>query len=217
MDCRAVIFDLDGTLADTLADLGGAMNWALEQLGLPTHDLKAHGYFVGDGVANFAERALGDDRKAMRDALLEIYRPYYAEHCFDHTRAYDGIPELLDQLVARRVPMAVLSNKPHAGTQQLIARLFDRWDFAAVQGEANGVPRKPAPDGALRIAQELDVPPHEIMFVGDTRTDMDTAVAAGMFAVGVLWGFRDRDELLDHGAQALIQHPLELLPLMDTP
>jgi len=111
----------------------------------------------------------------------------------------------------------VLSNKPHAATQQLIARQFDRWDFAAVQGEAEGVPRKPAPDGALGMARELNVPPHEIMFVGDTRTDMDTAVAAGMFAVGALWGFRDRDELLDHGAQALIQHPLELLPLMDTP
>ncbi|MAE61862.1 MAG: hypothetical protein CMJ49_10970 [Planctomycetaceae bacterium] len=215
MDCGAVIFDLDGTLGDTLADLAGAMNWALGELGMPTHTADACRMFIGEGVGTFAERALPTDERHRVDELLALYRERYAAHCFDQTDLYDGVADLLDGLTERGVAMAVLSNKPDAATGRMVERLMGKWTFAAVRGETAEVARKPAPDGALAIAGALGVARQRVVFVGDSKTDMQTATAAGMAAVGVAWGFRDRAELVEHGAGQVIKHPMDLLKLID--
>ena len=208
---RAVIFDLDGTLADSLGDIGGAMNEALAARGLREHPLVAYQQFIGDGVEHLAQRAAPTLDEVHVKKLVDEYRALYAKRIDSATRPYEGISELLDGLVAARLPMAVLSNKRDDFTVELVKRRFSRWPFRAVRGERVDVPRKPDPTAALEIASMLGIPAADCAFVGDTAIDMRTAVAAGMQAVGVLWGFRGREELLDAGAKRLIAHPHELL------
>jgi phosphoglycolate phosphatase len=210
----AVIFDLDGTLVDTLADIGHAMNYILEQFGLPGHDLDAYRYFVGDGIRQLVQRAVGEARADLHDAVLNAYRPYLIEHSADRADLYDGMADLLDALTGRAIPFAVLSNKPHDSVLAVQRQLLSRWDFAAVQGQVDGVPHKPDPTLALRVADELNTPPARCVFVGDTRIDMQTARNARMFAVGALWGFRDRAELEQHGADVVIDHPMQLIDVL---
>lgn len=211
---RAVVFDLDGTLADSLADIGGAMDVALAALGLPTHSLDAYRAMVGEGVGELVRRALGGDADPeLQRRVLERYRSAYAEADHRRTHPYPGVDALLDGLRERQVPFAILSNKSHAFTQSLVERRFAGWRFEAVLGEREGVPRKPDPTAALELAALLGVAPVEIAFVGDTAVDMRTARAAGMIPVGVLWGFRGRDELLEHGARFLLDRPQQLLEL----
>ena len=212
----AVIFDLDGTLLDTLADLAASMNAALAEQGLPTHPLNAFRYFVGDGVVMFARRALGEQHAADPDIVeltLALQRGHYAGCWADRTRAYDGVDELLDGLAARGVAMAVLSNKPHDFTVKCVESLLPRERFACVEGVRDGRPCKPDPAGALEIAERLKVAPADALYVGDTNTDMQTAVAAGMTPVGALWGFRDAEELTQSGAVYLADHPTDVLTL----
>ncbi len=216
MSYKAVLFDLDGTLLDTLDDLADAANAALDRLGLPAHPLDAYKYFVGDGMRNLVLRTLPEDQRD-EDTLvktMEAFQEEYGRNWADKTRPYDGVAELLDALARRGVPKAVLSNKPHDFTQLCVARLLSKWSFAAVQGVSDTNPRKPDPTGALRIAERLGVTPADVLYAGDTNTDMQTATAAGMFAVGVTWGFRPAAELLAHGALALIDTPAELLGLL---
>jgi phosphoglycolate phosphatase len=216
MSYRAILFDLDGTLLDTLDDLADAGNQALAQLGFPPHPREAYKYFVGDGVESLVRRALPADRGDAPTVAqaTELVRRAYAE-CWDQkTRPYPGVAELLDALAVRALPMAVLSNKPDPFTQLCVARLLPRWTFAAVVGAQPGIARKPAPDGARAIAARWGLPPEEILYLGDTNTDMQTAVAAAMYPVGALWGFRTAEELRAAGAQTLIAHPLELLNLL---
>ncbi len=208
---RAVIFDLDGTLADSLGDIGGAMNEALAAQGLPEHPLTAYREFIGDGVEMLARRAAPDLGEFEVAQLVEAYRQRYAAGIDAATRPYEGIAELLDGLVAAEVPLAVLSNKRDDFTLELVKRRFSRWPFRVVRGERADVPRKPHPAAALEIAATLSIAPGQCAFVGDTAIDMQTAVAAGMQAVGVLWGFRGRTELLEAGATRLLTHPRELL------
>ncbi len=198
---RGVIFDLDGTLADSLADIGAAMNRTLRAHGFPEHPLDAYRTFVGEGVRKLAERALPAGTEALRDAFIAAYQTDYAEHLLDATRLFPGIPEVLDRLAAASVPVAVLSNKPDVPTRRLVEALCARWRFRAVNGERPGVPRKPDPASALELADLLAAPPEEIAFVGDTSVDMLTARAASMRPVGVLWGFRPK-EVLASGAEA---------------
>lgn len=211
----AILFDLDGTLADTLDDIAASMNWALARNDVPPHPLDAYRTLVGEGVSRLVERALPTERQHLHAAVLEDLRAHYTDHMLDRTRPYPGIPELLDALAARGLPLAVLSNKPELATRWMVDRLFARWPFTAVTGERPGVPHKPDPAAAIGIARDLSVDPARVLYLGDTSTDMETAVGAGMFGVGALWGFRDRAELEAHGASAVVAHPLEVLPLVD--
>lgn len=212
---RAVVFDLDGTLADTLDDIADAMNHALAAHGLPTRPRDDYRDLVGEGVERLVERAIPPDRRDLLQTVTESLRERYTEHMLDRTRVYPGVAALLDGLTARGVPMAILSNKPELATGWMVDRLFSAWTFAVIAGASPHTPLKPHPAGLLRIAERLGVAPPECIYLGDTRTDMQTAVAAGMVPVGALWGFRDRQELLDHGARRLVASPQELLHLLD--
>jgi phosphoglycolate phosphatase len=213
---KAVLFDLDGTLLDTIEDLADSMNAVLRGLGLPEHGVAAYNRFVGDGVENLVRRALPADRTGEEDVRRGVaaMREEYGNRWDAKSRAYAGIPELLDGLEAREVPLTVLSNKPDGLTVLCVEKLLPRWRFAAVRGAREGVPKKPDPTAALEIAAELAVAPADFLYVGDTDTDMRTAVAAGMRPVGALWGFRDAEELIACGAETLIARPPDLLDLL---
>ena len=207
------LFDLDGTLLDTLEDLADSTNRCLATLGLPGHPVEAYRYFVGDGIAALSRRALPAERRdpATIEALQELFNRDYHGHWADKTRPYEGIAGVLDALSARRVPMAILSNKPHSFTVDMVGHFFAAWSFSAVFGARDSHPRKPDPAAALAISAKMGLAPAQMLYAGDTRIDMDTARNAGMFAVGVLWGFRPRAELVESGAQALVSRPAELL------
>ncbi len=217
MKFRAVIFDLDGTLLDTIEDLTDSMNAALARMGYPPKTVKECKTLVGDGLATFIRRSLppscADDPKTARK-FREWIRAEYRLRNASKTRPYPGIPEMLEALLRRRVPLAVLSNKPHDSTLEVVSKYFPNIGFACVFGARDDVPVKPDPAGALEIALRLGVPPGEILYVGDTNTDMQTAAAAKMFGVGVLWGFRTADELQKNGARILISNPAEILDLL---
>ncbi len=215
MTFDAVVFDLDGTLADTLSDIAAAMNYALARNGLRQRDPDEYRSLVGEGVIRLVERAVPADRLDLVEPVLADLRAHYGEHMLDRTRAYPGIPELLDGLGDRGISMAVLSNKPQAATRWMVERMFGENRFAAVLGGRDDVPLKPDPSALLEIVGDLGAEPERSAYVGDTRTDMETAVAAGVLPVGVAWGFRERDELIEHGARAVIARPLELLDLLD--
>jgi phosphoglycolate phosphatase len=202
---RAVIFDLDGTLADTVGEIGAAMNQALAERGLPTHPLDAYRDFVGEGAMVLARRALPPGSDADLAALVASFLVYY-EPIELLSPPYPGIPELLDALAG--VPKAVVSNKPDGNTRRIIAHTFSRWRWEAVLGMRPELPKKPDPAMALEAARRLGVAPADCTFVGDTAIDVATARAAGMRAVGVSWGFRPRELA---GADLVLAHPADLL------
>jgi phosphoglycolate phosphatase len=208
---RGVIFDLDGTLLDSLSDLAAAMNRTLARRGFPTHPLDAYRAFVGDGVQKLAERSLPPGTQDERSALVAAYQADYAEHLLESTVPYPGIPALLDALTARRLPMAILSNKPDGPTRHLVAELLGRWHFSVVAGERPGVPRKPDPAAAVELARRMDIAAADVAFVGDTLVDVSCARAAGMRPVGALWGFRSQE--VAAAGVTTIRHPEDLLPL----
>lgn len=213
-----LVFDLDGTLLDSIADLADAMNASLTEHGHAARTPDECRMFVGEGARRFVERALpaaASDERLMEE-ILDGFRRHYTTCWAAKTRPYEGIPELLDWLVAHGYRLAVLSNKLELFTVQMVAQLLARWPFANVRGERPGVPRKPDPTGALAIAAELSVEPASCVYLGDTAIDMQTAVAAGMLPVGVLWGFRQAAELLSSGAVHLIAHPTDLIPLLES-
>ncbi len=213
MTVRAVLFDLDGTLLNTLEDIADSMNRALLENGLPQHPLQAYRYFVGDGVKTLARRATGFQEESV-PAVLKAYQAYYAAGSRNKTRPYDGIKDMLEALNKRGLPICIFSNKPHQDTQHVTACYFPHIRFEVVKGQKENVPVKPDPTGALNIAAEMNIPPENFMYVGDTGVDMDCAIAAGMVPVGALWGFRTKDELIDHKARHLIEKPHKLLALL---
>ena len=215
----AVLFDLDGTLLDTLEDLAQSMNAVLVGRGFPPHERDAYKLFVGDGLEMLVRRALPAarvDDEQVRGAM-EAMLERYAEHWDRTTRPYPGIPELLDELTGRNLRLAVLSNKRHDFTCRLVKYILSQWRFDPVRGARDGVPKKPDPTAALAIADELGIRPSRWIYLGDTGIDMRTAGAAGMVSVGVTWGFRDRDELARAGAQHIIDRPEQALELLDRP
>jgi len=217
MPYQAVLFDLDGTLLDTLEDIGNAMNRVLATRGFPTHPIDAYRSFVGDGMVMLVTRALPEnkrDEETIR-SCLEVYRADYGRTWNVKTRPYDGVAALLDALTARGLKRAILSNKPHEFTQRCVTELLSDWSFDVVLGQRDGVPLKPDPTGALEIAHTLGIPPAAFLYLGDTPVDMQTATAAGMVPVGVSWGFRTPEELRSSGAQALIERPLEVLGFLE--
>jgi len=215
---KCVLFDLDGTLLDSLVDLADSMNRVLTSQGLPPHPVQAYRYFVGDGIVNLVQRALPPAEAQQDDFVQDCARKMrqeYGLHWADTTRPYPGIAELLDTLAGLGIQMAILSNKPDALTQEVVRKLLPSWRFAAVAGARETFPRKPDPAGALRIADLLHLEPADFLYLGDTNTDMQTARAARMFAIGALWGFRTAGELKKNGAQALLAAPMELCPLLN--
>ncbi len=217
MPFAAVLFDLDGTLLDTLEDVADAVNRALASLSLPAHPVESYRGFIGEGVAVLARRVLPPCRQTEADAqavLAAIFREYL-DGPFVKTKPFPGIGELLAELATRRVGCAVVSNKPHALSLRTVNTFFPNTTFGAVLGQRQGVPRKPDPAGALEAAVTLGAKPENCLYVGDSGIDMKTAEAAGMFGVGVLWGFRGREELVENGARVLIKHPLELLRVQE--
>ncbi len=213
---KAILFDLDGTLLDTLEDIGNGMNHVLEERNFPVHKLNAYRHFVGDGAAMLVSRTLPEERRddEIIQECLEAFKKYYAQNWKVKTVLYEGVAEMLDAVTMRGLKIAVLSNKPHEFTVQCVTELLSNWKFNIVLGLRNSVPRKPDPAGAKEVARSLGLPQSQFLYVGDTAVDMQTANAAGMFSVGVLWGFRTRDELVDNGAKALVSHPLEILNLL---
>lgn len=212
-----VLFDLDGTLLDTLQDIGDAMNRALAARGFPVHPIEAYKMFVGDGARRLAERAAPADHRHPDTvtALLAAYREEYRDAWNVATRPYEGIAEMLDALSHRDLRLGILSNKPHRETVKCACHYFPKDRFTVVLGQREHVARKPDPSGALEAAHALGVEPRRILYVGDTATDMETARAAGMFPLGVTWGFRPESELIAHGAQVIIRHPGELCRVVD--
>ena len=217
MPFRAVIFDLDGTLLDTIEDLTDSMNAALVRLGHPARTIAECKQLVGDGLETFVRRALppaAADDPRERTRLRELMMMEYRDRSTLKTRPYPGVPDLLDALAARNVPAAVLSNKPHDSTLAVMEHYFSRWSFRAIFGARDGVPVKPDPAGALEIARILGLAPANIAYLGDTNTDMQTATGAGMYGVGALWGFRTAGELIANGAKVLIETPMDLMPIL---
>jgi|WetSurMetagenome_2_1015567.scaffolds.fasta_scaffold10875_3 phosphoglycolate phosphatase len=217
MNAAAALFDLDGTLLNTLEDIADAVNRALGSLGFPEHPVDAYRYFVGEGIAELARRALPLECRGtddLRECLAAVSREY-GGGLLVKTKPYDGVPELLAELAGRGIRCAVVSNKPHELTLRSVGALLAGVPFGAVLGERKGVPPKPDPAIAVEAASILGVSPARCVYVGDSGIDMKTATAAGMYPVGVLWGFRDEKELADNGAKSLVKHPLDLIKLVD--
>ncbi len=216
MTYSAVLFDLDGTLLDTLEDLADSMNTVLARRGLPAHPVEAYKTFVGDGVLALARRTLPDeatDEETLHAVVAEM-RSEYARRWAEKTRPYEGIVELLAELQQRGTRLAVLSNKPDDFTRLCVERFFEDIHFEVVRGVTDGTTPKPDPTGAKDICATIGVAPEQVLYLGDTNTDMQTATAAGMYAVGATWGFRTAEELLAHGAKTLVDHPAEVLALL---
>ena len=210
-----VIFDLDGTLANTLEDLADSLNRVLHSEGLPVHDRTAVQHMVGNGMRRLVTEALpagwGTDETIAR--VLDRFIADYGQHCLVKTRLYDGIVQLLSALKADAVKLAVFSNKADGPTQRIVDALIGAGAFEAIIGAQPGIPLKPDPAGAVLISTRFGVAPSRIVYLGDSRVDMLTATAAGMAPVGVSWGFRSSEELVESGARAVLDHPLELLKL----
>ncbi len=217
MPFKAVIFDLDGTLLDTLEDIAGATNRVLREKSFPAHKLDAYRYFVGDGSKMLITRALPEDKRD-EDTVFTCFKIFikdYGQNWKINTKPYEGITEMLDALKDRGVKMSVLSNKQHEFTKRCVTEFLSNWSFDVVLGQRDKFPRKPAPAGAIKIARQIDMLPSDFLYLGDTAIDMKTAIAAGMFPVGALWGFRPLKELQESGARALIKKPIEILNLLD--
>jgi len=209
---KAAIFDLDGTLLDTLQDLADAMNQVLESQGCTIHETEKYKYYLGNGAYNLVKRSLPADKReeSYIKYCQALFKEEYGKRWANTTKPYEGIAELLDRFTALSYKLAVLSNKPHEFTILMVKSLLSRWNFDAIFGEREGVPRKPDPAGAFEISELFGISTNEFLYFGDSGTDMATAKAAGMFAVGVLWGFRSADELLENGADLLIEKPLDI-------
>lgn len=213
MAIKAALFDLDGTLTNTLDDIANAMNRALRLHGLQEFPVSDYRYLVGDGVKKLAERACRG-KKELEDSVRRTYQAYYQTHAQVMTAPYEGIAEMLDELRRRGIRLAVFSNKPHADTCRVVAHYFPDVVFEVVRGQQEGTPVKPDPAGALAIADEMGLQPAEFVYLGDTATDMRCAVNAGMWPVGVLWGFRSAEELLENGARMMIEKPMRILDIL---
>ena len=217
MKFDGVIFDLDGTLVDTLEDIGDAMDRVLAREGAPGHTYEEYRYLIGHGIRNLVTEALpaelrSDERVAR---CYERMIDDYGRHSLVKTRVYEGVPELVRELRADGVPLAIHSNKADAPTQTIVAALLDPADFVVVAGARPDAPLKPDPAVALAIAARFGLPPARVVYLGDSLVDMRTATAAGMIPVGAAWGFRTRAELVESGATVVIDAPLDLPALRD--
>lgn len=212
---QAVIFDLDGTLLDTLQDLSDSGNAVLAARGFPTHSIDDYRTFIGTGMENLVRAIFPEGAKPETDEeiaqVLKEYRGFYGENWKNTTVPYPGIPELLDTLTERGIPIGVLSNKAHDFTVKCVDEFLSNWNWDMVLGHRDDHPRKPDPSGAQEIAETVGVAPENCYFIGDSDVDMFTATNAGMHAIGVDWGFRGKDELIAAGAETVLDSPADLL------
>lgn len=211
---KTVIFDLDGTLLDSIEDIASSMNKVLESLQLPTHKIEDYKHFVGGGVDILVENALNNQSKEIKDEVIKRFKIEYDGKLHSKTIPYDGIYELLDELKKLDINLAVLSNKPHEFTVSYVNHFFKNYNFKEIHGQKKDVPKKPDPKAALDIVKCLDSSCENTYFIGDTKIDMQTAKSANMTAIGVLWGFRDEKELRDFGADFIVSNPLEILKII---
>ncbi|MBW8001845.1 MAG: HAD family hydrolase [Planctomycetes bacterium] len=216
MKFKAILFDLDGTLLDTLADISDSMNAALEKFGFPVHSYDDYRYFIGDSTNALAFRVIPEehrDEATMKKCLDEMDAQYH-ERWQRNTKIYPGIEEMLAGIDKLGLPKAVLSNKPDKFVQITVNHFFEKFSFDVVRGVSASLARKPDPTGALQIARELNIEPKDFLYLGDTNTDMITAIAAGMYPVGATWGFRDAAELLEYGAEALVEKAGDVIKIL---
>lgn len=207
---NTVVFDLDGTLLNTLEDLADATNYALKQFGMPVRTMDEVRRFVGNGVRTLMVRAVPQgDANPQFEEVFNCFKSYYGEHCNDKTRAYEGIMELLQELKDKGYAVAIVSNKIDFAVKELQKRYFNNLISVAI-GEREGVLRKPAPDTVITALQELGKAKEEAVYVGDSDVDIMTAKNVGISCISVEWGFRDRKFLLEHGAEHLIKKPEEI-------
>ena len=214
MKYKAVIFDLDGTLVNTLTDIANSANYAMEQLSQPKFPVESFRLKVGAGNEKLIADCLSADKQHLMDRAVKLQLAHYAEHFLDNSDAYPGVMDMLRELEKNGLKLAVLSNKPAPFAPRLVKHVFGDDLFEVAIGEQANVPLKPDPTSSLAIADKLGIAPQQIAFVGDSATDIQTALNARMFAVGVTWGFRGREELIENGSEALIDHADELPPLL---
>jgi len=216
MPYKAVLFDMDGTLLDTLTDIAESTNRILAERGLPQHPVADYRYFVGEGARKLIDDVLPEDAKTEQtiNDCLQAFEADYALNWKNNTAPYEGIESLLDTLSNTGIKLSILSNKPHHITTDCVSQMLGKWEFEVVFGQREDVPKKPDPAGALEIASIMKIPPEEFLYMGDTKIDMITANGAGMHPVGVTWGFRPREELVTAGAKTIIDKPEELLDLL---
>lgn len=212
---KLIVFDLDGTLLNTIADLGNACNYALRKGGHAEHPLTAYNYMVGNGVRRLMERAAPDATPETIDSLLEDFRVYYDEHCTDRTEPYPGMPELLETLVSKGIKVAVASNKYQVAVDRIINHYFPHIEFASVRGERPDCPKKPDPSIVFAALNESPTPKADVMMVGDSAVDIETARRACIESVGVTWGFRPVSELRGAYADHIVSDPSEILALAE--
>lgn len=214
MKIATVVFDLDGTLMDTLQDLAESTNYALRQYGFPQHSVEAVRSFVGNGVRVLMERALPQGAEnPLFDKVFRTFKEHYVAHCRDHSGLYPGIAEMLGALKTSGYQLAVVSNKLQAGVTELQQFYFAPWIQVAV-GERPEVRRKPAPDMVLQAVRELKADLKETVYIGDSDVDIETARQCGIPCISVLWGFRDRDFLISHGASHFAETPQDVARLI---
>lgn len=214
---KACIFDLDGTLADTLESMAYITNIIMEKFGLKTLPVDNFRYYSGEGANMLIRRALkdaGDPELTHYEEGQRLYREMFAADPMYKVVPYEGMPETLKELKKHGMKLAVCSNKPHPAAVKVIAQLFGE-EFDLVVGQSDAIRRKPAPDGPLKAAAEFGASSEECMYIGDTRTDMETGTAAGMHTIGALWGFRDREELESSGAEIVAEKPEDLLKIYE--
>lgn len=213
---KLIIFDLDGTLLNTIADLAHSTNYALNKLGYPTHEIEKYNFMVGNGIDKLFERALPEGEKSKENVLRvrKEFVPYYDVHNADDSRPYSGMPELLAYLQASGIQIAVASNKYQTATQKLIDHYFPEIHFTAVFGQREGVKVKPDPTVVFDILEVAKVTKEDVLYVGDSGVDMQTAANAGVTACGVTWGFRPRAELEEFSPQYIVDTAEEIKRLI---
>ncbi len=215
---KLAIFDLDGTLLNTIRDLGDSVNFALDRNGYHTHSVASYPYFVGNGVKRLIERSLPEDasgKASVVDTMLKDFKQYYNEHCTDRTAPYDGINELLEHLRDSGVSLAVASNKYQEATTKIISHFFPNIPWVAVQGQQEGIPVKPDPSIVFMILAQTQFTKQETIYIGDSGIDMETARRACVDSVGVTWGFRPVKELKEYHANVIISKPNDLVPIIE--
>ena len=214
---KLAIFDLDGTLLNTITDLGKACNYALEEMGFASHPIQAYAYMVGNGVRNLMKQAQQDADEETIDKLLLYFKAYYNEHCLDTTKPYPGIPELLENLKEKGVALAVASNKYQEATEKIIAGCLPQFNFVAVEGQREGRNRKPDPSILFSVLEKFPVAKKDVIYIGDSGIDIECAKRACVESIGVSWGFRSAAELRRANADVVVSHPAEILEHLDDP
>ena len=215
---KLCIFDLDGTLVNSIYDLADSMNYALKKYGFPTHETEKYKKMVGSGISVLADRAMVIPVESadpdMKKALLADYNEYYNIHCMDKTRPYEHIKDLLDELDKRNIMYSVMSNKPDIFSKKIVETLFPENKFASIWGKRDGFERKPSPQSVWALIDELNVKRDECLYIGDSDVDAQTAQNAGLKFCGVEWGFRSREELQNAGAELIVKTPLDILTVI---